>query len=278
MKATIAAVQMDIRLGDLPHNTRIMQEKMHAAADLGADIVVFPECSLSGYCFESLDEAKQHALAADNEFSRSLISTAAELDLFAVFGFVELENDLVYNSLALAGPNGERAGYRKVHLPCLGLDRFTQSSDQGFAVHEINIRGEAMRLGMNICYDCSFPESARVLSLAGADVILLPTNWPAAAHATAKIIPPARALENHVYYVAVNRIGHERDFQFLGFSQICDPEGEPLALAEHDREAILVAEIDTDIARNKSVVRIPGEYELHRMGDRQTQWYGKIVD
>src|SRR5256885_901773 len=77
-------------------------------------------------------------------------------------------------------------------------------------------REDELRIGMNICYDGSFPEAARCLMLLGADLIVLPTNWPTGAISTAKTLIPARALENHLYYAAVNRVGTERGFQFIG--------------------------------------------------------------
>src|SRR5204863_4130515 len=111
---------------------------------------------------------------------------------------------------------------------------FTTSGDRPFAVHEIPLipnpfpaagRGETLRIGINICYDGSFPEAARCLMLLGADLIVLPTNWPTGAISTAKTLIPARALENHLYYAAVNRVGAERGFRFIGMSRIVDCGG-----------------------------------------------------
>ena len=86
-----------------------------------------------------------------------------------------------------------------------------------------------LRVGINICYDGSFPESSRILTLLGADLIVLPTNWPTGAHGTVRHLVQARALENHVYYIAVNRIGQERGFEFIGQSRIVNCDGELLA-------------------------------------------------
>ena len=74
----------------------------------------------------------------------------------------------------LIGPEGVVASYRKVHLPFLGIDMFVTPGDRPFAVHGA---GE-VRVGMHICYDGSFPEAGRVMSLLGADLLALPTNWP----------------------------------------------------------------------------------------------------
>jgi predicted amidohydrolase len=131
---------------------------------------------------------------------------------------------------------------------------------------------------MNICYDCSFPESARIMTLQGADLIALPTNWPPGSGHTSDLIPNARALENHVYFMSVNRVGTERGFDFIGKSKICDPKGNTLAFADHANEEILYADIDPAWARNKHLVSVPGQHEVHRINDRRPATYGPIAE
>jgi predicted amidohydrolase len=87
----------------------------------------------------------------------------------------------------------------------------------------------------------------------------------------------ARALENHIYYAAVNRVGEERGFRFIGQSRIVDCSGELLAFSKDDTAAIVYAEIDPEQARNKQVVKIPGQYELNRVADRRPEMYGALV-
>jgi predicted amidohydrolase len=131
---------------------------------------------------------------------------------------------------------------------------------------------------MMICYDSSFPESARCLSLLGADLIVLPTNWPPGAECIAESTIPCRALENGVYFVAVNRVGAEGGFPFIGQSQICDPSGRLLHRCDDTSEEIFYAEIDPERARRKHVIRVPGEHEIHRFADRRPDMYGPIVE
>jgi predicted amidohydrolase len=114
-----------------------------------------------------------------------------------------------------------------------------------------------------------------VLTLLGADLIVLPTNWPTGAASTAKYLMPARALENHIYYAGVNRVGEERGFRFIGQSRIVDCNGELLACAG-DGEEIVYAEIDPARARDKQVVKIPGKYEINRVGHRRPEMYGPL--
>ena len=77
--------------------------------------------------------------------------------------------------------------------------------------------------------------------------------------------------------MAVNRVGEERGFRFIGKSKICHPDGYDLAFANHDREAILIAEIEPAIARNKHLVRVPDQHEIHRFADRRPETYGDIA-
>lgn len=130
---------------------------------------------------------------------------------------------------------------------------------------------------MNICYDSAFPEASRVLALDGADLIVLPTNWPPGASCLADYAVPSRAMENRVYYIAVNRVGQERGFHFIGRSKICNVDGGVLAEAPHEQEAILYAELDLERARNKHIVRVPGKHEIDRFADRRPDLYGRIV-
>ena len=116
------------------------------------------------------------------------------------------------------------------------------------------------------------------MALNGAELIVLPTNWPPGAECTADFVINTRAMENHVYYMAVNRVGTERGFRFIGKSKICNPSGEVLALANHEQEAILYAEIDPALARRKRVIRVPGKHEIDRFADRRPEMYGRITE
>src|SRR5262249_27565763 len=268
----IAGVQMDCRLGDKAHNLAAVRQRLRAAAGRGARLVVFPECVLTGYGFDSLDEAMPLAEPLPGPSTEALAADCCDLNVRAVVGLLERGGrpGEMYTACAWVGPGGLAGTYRKAHLPFLGVDRFTTPGDRPFAVHDLG----GLRVGMLICYDASFPEAARALTLLGADLILLPTNWPSGAAGLAKFLVPARALENPVYYAAVNRGGEECGFRFIGRSKLVGPDGETLSAAEHDKEVILEASIDPANARAKHLVRIPGAYELHRTADRRPDLYG----
>ena len=270
----IAGVQMDIEFANAEANLEKLASRLSQTTAEGAQLTVFPECTITGYCFESAEEAMTVSESLDGPSVTRVAELCREHDTMVVFGFLELAGDQIFNSLALVGPQGVLGTYRKVHLPFLGVDRFTTPGDRPFEV----IATPSVRIGMNICYDSSFPEAARVLAVKGADLITLPTNWPPGSGLTSDLIPNARALENHVYYMSVNRVGTERGFDFIGKSKICDPRGANLAFADHANEAILYAEIDTQLARQKHLVSVPGQHEVHRMKDRRPDVYDPLSE
>ncbi|MEM9413344.1 MAG: carbon-nitrogen hydrolase family protein [Planctomycetota bacterium] len=269
---TFAGVQTDIFIGDIESNLARMQSFIETTTDQGAWLTVFPECSTTGYCYQSLEEAKQFAEPLDGQTTNRVIEMCRAFQTRIVFGLIESDEDRVFNSLLLVTAEGVAGHYRKIHLPKLGLDRFTTSGDMGFPVVDV----DGVKIGLNICYDSSFPESSRILALDGADVIVLPTNWPPTSGLTADVIPAARALENHVYYMAINRVGTERGFEFIGKSRICGPSGKTLGIANHAQESILYADIDPTYSRAKHLVNIPGEHEVHRIDDRHPNNYDRI--
>jgi predicted amidohydrolase len=271
----IAGGQMDCRLADKPYNLAEVKWRLCAAAAQGARLVIFPECALTGYCFESKQEAWAQAEPLPGPCSDALAAVCRELGVWTIVGTLERAGPAkdLFNSAMLVGPEGLRAVYRKIHLPFLGVDRFATPGDRPFAVHDLG----GLRVGMTICYDGSFPESARVLMLQGADLVVLPTNWPTGAANTVKYLVQARALENHIYYAAVNRVGAERGFHFLGQSRVVDVNGELLASAG-DGPEVLYAEVRPERARDKRIVNVPGKYELHRTAHRRPEMYGPLCE
>ncbi len=270
----IAGVQMDPKLGENAANLGTMLARLREAAASGAKLVVFPECAMSGYGFASRDEAMRHAETLPGPSVDRIASECRELDVSCVYGLLERDGDRLFNACALVGPEGLIGSYRKVHLPFLGVDRFTDSGDRPFAVQET--RG--IRIGMHICYDGAFPEAGRVLSLLGADLLVLPTNWPTHSECAAEHMMPCRALENVVFAIAVNRVGEESGFRFIGRSSIVNTAGEKLAWASPDREEIFYADIDPARARQKRLIRRPGLHEIDRIKDRRPGFYGPIVE
>lgn len=268
----IACVQTDVVFKDINANLNFLETTVRTEVVQGTELTVFPECFSTGYCFDSLAEAMEFGESVPGPSTDRVAMLCAELKTHVVFGMLEKSGDQLFNVAVLIGPNGLVGNYRKVHLPYLGVDRFTTPGDRPFDVFKV----AGVRIGMLICYDGGFPEAARVLSIRGADLIVLPTNWPPGGSYMAEFSINCRAMENGIYFAAVNRIGIENGFSFIGKSRICSPVGATMMSIDDASPGILRAEIDPMIARTKRIVRVPGKHLIDRMADRRPEMYGEI--
>jgi predicted amidohydrolase len=269
----VATVQMDPKLSQNTVNRERVVTLFRESVDNGAQLVVFPECAISGYGFSELEPAWAAAEQIPGPTTDALQALCAEADAYVVVGLLErVTEEIVYNSAALVGPDGLLGIYRKAHLPLLGVDRYVTPGDTGFRVWETPVG----RIGMLICYDLRFPEAMRAVALNGADVVALPTNWPDGSQNAPEFVTRTRALENRIFLLACNRCGTESGFWFFGHSQISDPRGVVLAEAG-DSEEICYAEIDPAQARRKRIVLRPDEFELDTVGDRRPDLYERLA-
>jgi len=273
-KIKVAAVQMTPKLMKTGENLESILSAAQKAAENHADLIVFPECSLTGYIFSSRQEALPFAETIPGPSTQKLISLCQELKSYIILGLLEIDNDKLFNAAAFLGPQGLIGRYRKNHLPFLGIDRFVDIGDEPFQVYQTPIGN----IGLQICYDIIFPESSRVMTLLGADVIALPTNFPQSrGERVITYVVSARAIENRVHIVSANRIGSERGYSFAGLSKIVDASGEILSLASPDKEEIIYGEVNLESARQKHLAIVPGEYEVDCIGDRRPELYGVIT-
>lgn len=270
----VAAVQIDIAIGEVENNLQQIVELYGEARSEGAELVIFPECALTGYCFDDLNEARQFAQPIPGPATELLCKATQRFGGAIIAGMLELSDVGVYNVATVIGPQGLVGVYRKIHLPGLGVDQFACYGDRPFAVYEI---GE-IRVGVGICYDSAFPEAIRTMALQGADLIALPTNFPTGAENMTKHVINARAMENKVYFAAVNRVGTERGFRFIGETTIADPDGNTLRKGSSNEEEILFFDVDPQQSRNKRIVRVPGKHAIDRLADRRPEMYGLLVE
>ena len=269
----VCGVQTDPAIGDRDGNAERICERLAAAAAEGARLVVFPEAALTGYLFDSFEEALDEAVdPSESAALRRIQAACRDLGTWCVVGAIErAPGPRLYNTALLLSPDGEVGAYRKVHTLCLGVDRFTTPGADGFRVWNTPIG----RLGLNICYDGSFPESARVLKLLGAELVILPTNWPDIELKTELI--RVRARENHFWYLAVNRVGTERGVTFPGGSVAAGPRGELLVQAGAEPTAFVV-EMDLPRANRNRVVQDRDTYEYDYLTDRRPDAYGALTE
>jgi predicted amidohydrolase len=237
---------------------------------LSADLVVLPELFSTGYVFT--DTAELAALAEPfpgGPTAEFLAGLARERNAALVAGVLEREGARYFNSAVAFGPEGHLATYRKTHLFRMEK-RWFAPGDTGFRV----FRFRGVSVGMMICFDWIFPEAARALALAGAQVICHPSNLvlPHCQKATV-----TRCLENRVFIVTANRAGVEdrggTRMVFTGGSQVTAPSGEVLAHAPEEGESLGVVEIDPADALRKNITP---ENDLFR--DRRPNCYRILTD
>lgn len=263
---TLAFVQGRPRFGRIADN---LEHGLALAATVDADLVVIPELWASGYVFSrNAEVAELSEDAASGPTAKAISAAARREKRHYVVGFAERSRGRYYNSAMLVGPGGVKAVYRKVHL----FEREQEWFSPGnlpFAVQRV---GKA-RVGMLICFDWRFPEAARVLALAGADVIAHPSNlvFPKAQEAMR-----TRAFENRVFVVTANRTGTETRpggrVPFTGRSQIVAPGGDVIASAGKRDEVARAVTCDLAVARDKALTG-----RTHLFTSRRPQFYRSIT-
>ncbi len=231
-------------------NVEVNQNKIFSFVEKakGFDLLVLPELANSGYVFTKRSELEKVAeTIPSGYFVEKLIELAKQKDGFIISGVCEKKEAVFFNSSVIVGPEGYIGKYRKIHL----FDREKLFFEPGLKTFEVFEIREA-KVGMMICFDWIFPESARILALKGAEIIAHPANLVLPYSQTAML---ARSIENKVFTITANRIGKEENsgisLTFTGQSQITSPEMEILAQASKNQEEIRFVDIDCKLARNK---------------------------
>jgi 5-aminopentanamidase len=274
----VAVAQLALAVGELDANREAARAAVAEAARAGAQLVVLPELSDSGYVFSDTDEARSLASpAASSATLREWRSLAAAHNLTLVGGFCELGTDKnLYNSAALVDASGTRAVYRKVHLWDAEKKIFTPGDDAP-PVLELPFGN----VGLMICYDLEFPEWVRLAALSGADLIAVPVNWPAAASPAPPgersgevVSAQAAASSNGVFIAVADRCGTERGVGWVGGSAILRRGGYPAAgpVCE-DRTTVLTATLDLRLARDKRISELNDLFT-----DRRPDLYSRLWD
>lgn len=242
---------------DLEEDFATAERLIKQARESGVQLLALPEACLGGYLL-SLDsesdssggelDAGPPALALDGPEVRRLAALAAEMTVVA--GYCEAGSDgRRYNSVVCVNGDGVLGNHRKVHQP-LSEDESYASGDRFHAFDT-----PVGRLGMMICYDKAFPESARALALDGAEIGVVVSAWPGARTAAAAdlekdrwkrrfdLFDRARALENQIVWISANQAGTFGSLRFVGSAKVVDPGGEILA-GTGVGSGVAIAELD----------------------------------
>ena len=228
-RVTVALCQGNAKNGDVKCNLDTMKEQLHRAASAGAELLIFPELFLSGYCVPG-ETMKLVAEERDGPSFQELSKSARECNIAVLYGYPEVDRSsgtpVYYNSAQLIDKDGSSlVNYRKTHL-WIDTKGFENVFTPGNALSEV-VQCCNLKIGVLICFDVEFPECARTLSLKGAKLIAIPTaiskQLPIAVQEKVPtLVIPTRAAENRVYVMCVNHGGED----FSGRSTCCDPNGD----------------------------------------------------
>jgi N-carbamoylputrescine amidase len=279
---TVAALQLAFS-DDIDANIANVSRLVREAAARGAQVILPPEL-FEGEYFCRVEDEGLFANAAPVREHKAVLAMQALAEALKVTiptSFFEADGPHYYNSLAMIGPDGEVQGvYRKSHIPDgPGYEEkfYFRPGNTGFKVWPAPPAAPGWTLGVGVCWDQWYPETARALMLMGAQVLFYPTAIGSEPHDTS--LDTARlwrramvghAVSNVVPVVAANRIGVEHGQTFYGTSFITDERGDILAELGRDEEGVIVADLDLN-----RVKRHRAAFGFFR--DRRPELYGRLV-
>ena len=275
----VAALQLSFT-ADIGENIRNVSELVREAADKGAKVVLPPELFEGLYFCRTQDEAlfANARPASEHAAVQAMQALARELEIYIPTSFFEADGPHHYNSLAMIDEKGAIMGvYRKTHIPDgPGYTEkfYFRPGNTGFKVWQT----KPAALGVGICWDQWYPETARALMLMGAEILFYPTAIGNEPHDpdldTSRLWRRAmigHAVSNVVPVVAANRIGDECGQHFYGHSFICDERGDILAEFGSEETGVLTAELDLDLVK-----RHRAAFGFFR--DRRPELYGRLTE
>jgi predicted amidohydrolase len=242
-KFKVALAQISCTVGEKTKNLETIERAVTAAKTNNADIVIFPELSLTGYVVR--DQIYELAETIPGPSTTAIEKIARKTKSYIVFGMPELSEKTqatIFNAAVLVGPEGFIGKYRKMYLPTHSVFEEKRYFRPGYqtAVFDTNLG----KIGLIICYDIFFPEVSRLTRLEGAQLIICISASPAVRRTFFETLISARAIENTAFIAYVNLVGIEDGLQFWGGSRIAGPQGKVIAKAKYDEEDLVVGEID----------------------------------
>ncbi len=225
-----AAVQFTITLGEIEPNLAQVRASLAELASEGVQLAVLPEMWATGFDYKDLNQLA----ARTSEIVAEIAALSADYSMVIVGSLPEPHEDKVYNTAYILD-KGELLGkYRKIHLfSLMQEDRSFDGGDSWLLVDS-----SVGRIGVFICYDLRFPELARRLAVEGAEILVVPGEWPKPRQEHWRTLLRARAIENQLFIVAANCCGVVGRLDFFGMSMIIDPKGELLAEAGYEPQNI----------------------------------------
>jgi len=242
-KIKVALAQVSCKPEDKAENIRKMDEAVTKAKKQGAELVIFPELSLTGYVIR--DQIYELAETIPGPSTKNIETIARKTRTHIVFGMPELSEKTratVYNSAVLIGPEGLIGKYRKMYLPTHSVFEEKRYFRPGHHASAFDI--EIGKIGLIICYDIFFPEVSRLTRLKGAQLLVCISASPTVRRTFFETLTVARAIENTAFLAYVNLVGIEDGLQFWGGSRLVGPNGKVLVQAKYDEEDLVMCDVD----------------------------------
>lgn len=247
MSMKIAVAQMACTVGEVAANVQKLGEFADRAKTRGAEWVVFPEMSDTGYVMSVI---REHASRWSEGAVPELQAIAKKLSLGIICGVSERTDECLFNTQVVIDARGEIiAKYRKTHL----FSPAPIEEDKCFRAGQetTTLALGAFTAGLSICYDLRFPEFYRKLAGQSAtNVFVISSAWPFPRIEHLRVLATARAIENQSYLILANRVGTDDGVTFCGSSMIIDPYGVVVAAASANREELVEAELSEETLRS----------------------------
>ena len=280
MRLTIAFLQL-LPAGSLMGNLKKGIEACRQAKVKGADIAIFPEMWSCGYAFPH-DEAslREYAVSCDNVFVKRFSELAEELDMAIAVTLLEQHEPKPRNTVCLFDRHGKlQYRYSKVHICDFGEEDDEGVLDAGdaFFVADLDTKEGIIKVGSMICYDREFPESARILMLKGAELLLVPNACPMELNRLAQL--RGRAYENMLAIATCNYPaphpdcnGHSTLFDGVVYLPELSGSRDTCVFEAEEGEGVYTAELDVDMLRKYRLCEVRG------VKNRRPELYGEISD
>ncbi len=242
-KIRIALAQINSKRQNKKENLQKIEEFTKKARNQAADLIVFPELSLTGYVMR--DQVYEQAETIPGPSSRIIESISRKNGIAIVFGMPELSKKAkatIFNTAVFVGTRGLIGKYRKMYLPTHSVFEEKRYFRPGHQTVTLNTA--LGNIGLCICYDLFFPEVCRLTRLKGAQLIVVISASPAVRKNYFEVLTTARALENTAFLAYVNMVGVEDGLQFWGGSRLIGPTGDLLAIAKYDQEDLVVCDLN----------------------------------
>lgn len=258
----VGICQTDVVFGDKKYNLIASEDYIESCAHNGAELVVFPEMSMTGYMINPSTIAEEERT---NETFEAMKAYAIKYNVAIGFGYVLFKNGGYTNRYAIVDSNGEMiSDYAKMHP--FSFSGESKNFSKGDKIVQCNVGG--VNISTYICFDLRFP-NIFFATPEDTDLIVVAANWPAERAEQWRILLQARAIENQTYVIGINRVGGDDKASYIGGSLFIDPKGDVIDVLD-DAAGYMLVDINPD-----EVIRRRNEFPIRK--DRRPELYRRLI-